>query len=246
MDNSQADLMLKSQSLTNKQKQWLISLSGYLSMQNGYSLDCLLHKSKTYPLQAIVNGNIKVLKNGYDIYSKVDLVETLDVFTNTARSGQFMNCLVQSVRHDLYIERFFLNQDEDKNNNEYVVREWAEKHNIALSSCGIKGFDIGRSSFLCRCAFTTGLITEQEAWYYLLVLGKIAQQLFIDWQEFGMSHLVGRLTWVGINLAEPADTKRYPNGFDIKQKIQLDVEELTSILADDEHPWCQLDWQIDL
>ena len=63
MDNSQADLMLKSQSLTNKQKHWLISLSGYLSMQNGYSLDCLLHKSKTYPLQAIINGNIKVLKN---------------------------------------------------------------------------------------------------------------------------------------------------------------------------------------
>ena len=78
------------------------------------------------------------------------------------------------------------------------------------------------------------------------MLGKIAQQLFIDWQEFGMSHLVGRLTWFGINLTDSSETKRYPNDFDIKQKIQLDVEELTSILADDEHPWCQLDWQIDL
>ena len=247
MHNKQEDLMLQSQSLTDEQKQWLISLSGYLSMQNGYALDCLLHKSETYPLQAIINGNVKVLKNSYDIHSKADLVETLNVFTDTARSDQFMNSLIQSVRHDLYIEHFFLNRNNDKNSNEYMISEWAEKHNVSLSDCGIKGFDVGRSAFLCRCAYTTGLITEQETWYYLLVLGKIAQQLFTDWQEFAMSHIVGRLTWVGVKLTKEEDfSDRYPRSFEVKLEIKRDIEELMSILADDEHPWCQLDWTIDL
>lgn len=248
MDNNLEDLMLQSQSLTDEQKRWLISLSGYLSMQNGYSLDCLLHKSETYPLQAIINGNVKVLKNSYGIHTKADLVETLNIFLDTARSSEFMNRLIESVRYDLFIEHFYLNRNNDKNSNEYMVSGWAQKHNVSLSDCGIKGFDVGRSAFLCRCAYTTGLITEQETWYYLLVLGKIAQQLFTDWQELAMSHIVGRLTWVGVKLDKPMDgpPERYPDAFEVKQEIKLDIEELTSILADDNHPWCQLNWQIDL
>ena len=105
MDNNQKDLMMQSQSLSDEQKHWLISLSGYLSMQNGYSLDCLLHKSDTFALEAIVRGNQKVLTNSYGINNKAEFVETLNTLTDTMRSEHFREFLVKSVRADLYAER---------------------------------------------------------------------------------------------------------------------------------------------
>ena len=232
--------------LSTEQKLWLLSLSGHLSMQNGYSLDCLVNKNKKYTQDAIIRGNQMVLKNGYGINSKEDLINTFDIFCNTSKSQNFMACMAEHVRYDLLAKRYHIGRDPNENRGTAlgIMLGWAEKHRTYLARCGIRAFDIGRYAFLCRCGVTVGLLTEDEAWYYLARIGKIAQPLFTNWQEFATSYIVGRCVWLEIETKYYDFDRDLNFRYDVAEKVKDASQDLKMILSDDSHPWCQLDWKM--
>ncbi|NLV00506.1 hypothetical protein B6N13_20780 [Marinomonas sp. UCMA 3892] len=239
--SSENEILLPSEPLTAEQKLWLISLSSFLSLPNSYSLDSLENKSEKYTPEAIIAGNSKVLKNSYGINDKNEFIDTLDIFCGTARSQEFMYLMKEWAKPDLYAKRLFGNPHKYKGTEVEIASVWAEKYRTPLSHCGIQAFDIGRYAFLCRCAYTVSLITEDEAWAFLLRIGKIAQECFTSWYEFATSYTVGRCIWLDINIDGIESTE---NTFDVLEKIQTESEELEKILADHKHPWSILGWEI--
>ncbi|WP_426357542.1 DUF1266 domain-containing protein [Pseudocolwellia sp. HL-MZ19] len=232
--------------LSQEQKQWLLSLSGHLSMQNGYSLDSLVNTNKNYTQEGIIRGNQSVLKNAYGVNSKEDLINTFDAFCNTNRSQHFMMCMAEHVRQDLISKRYHVDRDQNENRGTElgIMLGWGERHKTYLARCGIRAFDIGRYAFLCRCGVTVGLITEDEAWYYLARIGKVAQPLFTNWQEFATSYIVGRCVWLEIETKDYDFDSNFNFRYDVAGKVNDAAQDLKMILSDDDHPWCQLNWEI--
>lgn len=233
--------------LSPEQKLWLISLSGHLSMQNGYSLNTLKHHNKNYTDESVANGNLSILDNAYGVTTKEELIETLNVFYNTSNSQVFMSCMAELTRNDLLARYYIENKSTAYQNTPIgIMSDWAGIHKFSLARCGIRAFDIGRYAFLCRCGVSVNFLTEEEAWHYLKPIGKLAQTLFISWQEYATSYVVGRCIWQKITTQE---TYSEPNpdfnfSHDLFEKINDTAATLQSILADDEHPWCQLDWEM--
>lgn len=234
INQEQSTNVVNTKKLNNDQKLWLISLSSFLSLPNHYKLNSLLNESDHFSLERIQSDNLRILNNSYDVKDKEDFIETLDVFCNTGRSQDFLYFMKEYSKPD-QLDKLL---NERRNNESISI--WACHYSIVLSCSGIKAFDIGRYAFLCRCAYTVGLITEEEAWTFLIRVGKMAQNLFLGWQEFATSYAVGRCTWLDIKINDTEDT------YGIIETIYKESIELEQILSDDEHPWSKLDWDIAL
>ncbi|MGO3345661.1 MAG: DUF1266 domain-containing protein [Marinomonas sp.] len=230
--------------LSPAQQQWLLSLSGYLSMQNGFSLDELTHHHKNFTDEQIAEGNVSILKDAYGVTTKEELINSLQFFCDTPQNQAFIKCLADFTTMDFYgIERKY---EESKGTPYEAITGWAKTHARSLSMFGIKAFDIGRYAFLCRCGVTVGLLTEAEAWGYLAHIGSIAQSLFSSWTDFATSYLVGRSMWQKMLL--PESFVDIDVVFDFRYGFYKSMEQTTTglqgIFADEEHPWCQLDWKM--
>ena len=231
--------------LTVEQKNWLISLSGHLAMQNGEGLESLNMATEEKPY--LVNSYTKMLAGSYGVSSKEELISTLDRFCHTQTSALFMACLNEFIRPDLLAT--YLSEDRSntyQNTPMGIKSGWAEIHRMALSRCGIRAFDIGRYAFLCRCGVTVNILTEAEAWQYLVRIGKLAQTLFDSWHNFAASYVVGRCVWQDIEVKEYnyQPGQDFDFSYDLDQKIEKATAILQTILADDDHPWCQLEWKM--
>ena len=221
--------------LTSTEQSWLISLSAYLSTQNGYPIEQLTLTEKNEP--HIIESITKMLKRDYGISNKKDLIETLNWLCETQSSKSFMNCVKLFTREDLRQSKaeFYSNPRDESIE---MISEWAHKHKWMLAHCGIKAFDIGRYVFLCRCAFTINLVSEQDVWSYLLPIGKMAQKLFTNWQEFATSYLVGRAICYKLKIEHDHTIT------DFSEQMNKMNCHLKTILADEQHPWSTLDWKM--
>ena len=85
---------------------------------------------------------------------------------------------------------------------------------------GLLAWDLGRLVLLARIAYGSGLISENEAWEYIEYAGKKCREHFINWQEIGISFLLGQV----IN---------YPKEEDLEKAIKY----FLLVTEDTESPW---------
>jgi Protein of unknown function (DUF1266). len=86
----------------------------------------------------------------------------------------------------------------------------------------------GRCSWIIRHCFFDGYITESEAWNLLEENGRRIKDMFVSWENFGLSYIVGAQYW-----------KR-------KEYTEVSVKEhkknITYLLTNKNSPWLNVDW----
>lgn len=78
------------------------------------------------------------------------------------------------------------------------LQEYLELSKEEIAQCpSVYGWDIERAGFLARVCCHIGYITTDEAWSYLERAGKLAKEQFTNWQDYGISIVMGRALTMG-------------------------------------------------
>lgn len=86
----------------------------------------------------------------------------------------------------------------------------------------------GRCSWIIRHCFFDGYITEAEAWNLLEENGRRIKNMFVSWEDFGLSYIVGAQFW---------KRKEY-NEISVKEH----KKNITYLLTNKNSPWLNVDW----
>lgn len=116
--------------------------------------------------------------------------------------------------------------------DEYAKISIALTHQFAFGEHGILAWDLGRCVPMLRDGYSLGWLSEEETWSQLLKIAKHAQESYESWSSFGTAYIVGRLYWSSGGLSESTCSRYF--------------DKLGQILANDQHPWCTLPWDLDL
>ena len=99
-----------------------------------------------------------------------------------------------------------------------------------LGSKSILGWDYLRYIQLCRCAYTVGYITENEAWDLILPAAKKLHAAFDSWRDLADNYIIGRTFW----------------DYDQCKKRGKDMTTtLLRLATDPTSPWNRYSWDID-
>lgn len=210
-------------------KLWLVSLGSMLAVQNNsYVRELLLGEPDNDKLR---NSWRTSLGRDWGIHDKETLEESLSFLDNGGHNSGYLDM----ARHWGYMsdekcEKALADMDDEIYKGKVRL---VNTHHMALSNCGIYAWDAGRAAHLIRNVWYSGILTEEEeVWQLLLQLGRKVQPRFTGWDHFGLSYAVGRAYWAVKNLSKPFCN----NMFTTLRKITLDPS----------HPWNQLEWNLPL
>jgi hypothetical protein len=92
-------------------------------------------------------------------------------------------------------------KDEEKRFQAHFVR----LHRERIGDRSLLAWDAGRLVTLAGWGFVTKMLSEDEAWSYVLPMAMAVQRTYSSWDEFGTHYLLGREFW---SRAWDADTAR--------------------------------------
>ena len=72
-------------------------------------------------------------------------------------------------------------------------------------SSNIRGWDLGRASWVVRAAVSAGYLEPDHAWTLLEACLNLARSYFRNWRQFGDSFLTGHAFWSSRDLADCAE-----------------------------------------
>lgn len=108
-----------------------------------------------------------------------------------------------------------------------VVKEYYKE----LGSKSILGWDYARYVFLCRCVYSVGYISEDEAWKLIMPVAKNMQKTFDSWDDLAKNYMIGREFW------DYHQAKSEENDL---------TWAFTRLSADPQSPWNVYSWDMDL
>ena len=81
--------------------------------------------------------------------------------------------------------------------------EYVRKHKAEIMRSGLRAWDLGRLVSVARWSCAGGLITEAEAWGYILGAIPSLREAYDSWETFGQGWMVGYRYWHYGNADEP-------------------------------------------
>lgn len=98
-----------------------------------------------------------------------------------------------------------------------------------LANGGLVSWDMGRLINICRGAYVTGYLSEQEAWAYIMPAARAIQQAYHSWSEVSTGYLLGWRYW-----QHGKPTERFY------------IEQAEWLKTNPASPWQQLAWDTPL
>jgi hypothetical protein len=207
-------------------KAWALACSALLIEHNWDNHDSL-------EPSAMKQTNIDKMKRGlsewWDIKDRESFFESIKWIEQEGHRTRF-DRLGQEVSELGFMEFVdLLRQQTNRDDSEsiLVAHEWYPK----LKGKSLLGWDLSRAIWLCRGAYVSGYITEDEAWTMIMRYAQILQETFGSWEDLGRNYLIGRRFW----------------SYDETCKTGADFEEYFARLTQmPTSPWNRLPWTMDL
>lgn len=201
-----------------------LNIGTIMGEQNMYYCNCL----ETEPDKEDVASR---LDEYYGIYDRESAIETLEHFLNRGHHIYYNAIKPVISNTSSEVDTSLLNEDEKETYLGTYISNIKETLESLVSYQVIKGgsefkdiqaeaWDLARASFVARCCYDCGFITEEEAWNVIMLAYQKSKEIYPDWREFAKGYLVGRCMWIG---------EHYSNDgiFDI----------VDGLLNDDNSPW---------
>ena len=178
---------------------WAISLAGIVtewnrSNRNSLSLRVMDERSRTIWM----NGAMRTFGVSNNITNREELLDTLENIEHSGHAASFgeIRDIVDEVKNAqngmeaVEIISRFQWDDEKYNRYLYVSENWDRYHNRT-----IRAWDLGRNISLCRWGYSSGYLTEDEAWEKIFHYARIIQSIYNSWEEYGNDYMMGSLFW---------------------------------------------------
>lgn len=201
-----------------------LNIGAIMCEQNMYYCNCL----ETEPDKEDVASR---LDEYYGIYGRESAIEALEHFLNRGHHIYYnaIKPVISNTSSDVDTSMFTEEEKETylgtyisniKETLEFLVSNHVIKGESEFKDIQADAWDLARASFVARCCYDCGYITENEAWNVIILAYQKIKEIYPDWKEFAKGYLVGRCMWIG---------EHYSNDgiFDITQ----------SLLNDEDSPW---------
>lgn len=176
----------------NTARQFMIAVGFPLALQN--KIGCLTVSGK--PLnEENQKSALELIQSIYGFTEKKQVLAVIWQLSGGAGNDEW---------REMWSERVSL-----KGTNEQIRRQLLESHQLSswakidlvmkygeeLGERGVLGYDLGRSTNLCRDAVRAGILTEREGLEIMLYNAMQLQANYSDWKQYFREYLIGRQFW---------------------------------------------------
>jgi hypothetical protein len=205
-------------------RQWALALGGLLTHRNGQSLSLLGGVPRTPEAGADLS---KILARDWGASNRDELLAALEFLMGGGHRKEFND--ICALANDVTGRLTPGAALDDLVDDEDTLRKvkFAIRHRQRVGARSLLAWDVNRVVVVAGWGFVTGMISEDEAWSYIMPMAYAAQQTYASWEEYGQHHLLGREYWAG------SWEGRFARGY-------------RSLLDDPSSPWRTLAWRSDL
>ena len=161
----------------------------------------------------------KGLERDWGIETRNDALETLGWLTNEGHRQELVELCALADRG--VAPGMAGDEDIDRK------LRFVERHRDRFLRTGLLAWDANRLVVLAGWAAFVGLISETEAWSFIVAMAFAVQQTYGSWEEYGIHHLLGFEYWSG----------KWDGAF---------ARNYRKLLDDPNSPWRAIPWQTDL
>lgn len=197
---------------------WVLGLSALLSERNGKPLDRLRHHEN-------VDGVRHFVKRDWGIESRDELLDMLQWLKDEGHNQSYLE--TQAFMSSLSEESMNAYINASPDNNQLAKRKIVKNYRHVLGKGGISAWDYGRYASLCQWGVIVEWLEEDECWEKLFSIARKAQQEYLDWYDYGVSYIAGRLYWRGVATGDNTDAE---------------MEVIRRIIANANSPWNKINW----
>lgn len=205
-------------------RQWALAVAGPLTELNGHDLALLGGRAPTAESRADL---LAVLERDWSAGTRPELLETLGWLAREGHRKAYNDACRLDVTATATLNPWETIEKviEDKKVLGQVYFTRAHRDRIGPRS--LVAWDAGRLITIAGWGVVTGLLSEDEAWAYILPMAQLAQHIYSSWDELGKHYLLGYEFWSGEWDGELARGH-------------------LSLLSNPASPWRALPWRTDL
>ncbi|MDR2370151.1 MAG: DUF1266 domain-containing protein, partial [Treponema sp.] len=174
---------------------WALALTGFLTVSNGDQHDLLgfddinENNKKNY---------LELLRRDWGVTTREELLKAIQETENDGHAARlkYIKEIIQEILNEkseftiiTVYNKYHLNS-RLYNYLKFVVINWNR-----YSARTILAWDLGRVIALCRWGYSTGFLTEEEAWEKIMETAGKIQPMYQSWEEFGYDYYMGRIFW---------------------------------------------------
>ncbi len=205
---------------------WALALSAPLTLENG-------EVHTTLPGQPVTISSRDLKRNtltGWRVHDRSDLLIQLDRLATRGHSAAFAEIAAELSDPDFAAaahERALRAFDAQALHRIDIVETYQNKFGDRF----LAAWNFSRYVSLTRWGYSSGYFTEEEAWEHILKAAREVQPKFSSWEEFAENYYAG-FRFFSLRTWLEDGGLRY-----------LYVQQL---LHDDDSPWVQLPWDLNL
>ncbi len=179
---------------TTPARLWALAVPGILTQRNGHDHG-LLGGAASSP--EVAQDRATVLRRDWDAADRAGLVKSLDWLARDGHRREFNQvcALDQEVCAKLQPWETVESAIDDK---ELLAKiHFTRRHRERVGTRSLLVWDMVRLVSVAGWGFLAGMISEDEAWSYIIPAAQTLQRAYASWDELGKHHLLGREFWAG-------------------------------------------------
>ncbi|MBL0187454.1 MAG: DUF1266 domain-containing protein [Candidatus Obscuribacter sp.] len=209
---------------SNIARRFLIAVGFPLAFQNDLGLLTVAGKA---PQDKDKKDALEKLKDVWGFTDRKQTLEMIWYLTSGAGNDEWMELWKEKRTLVGTLEQKRRQLLSKHHHTSYGKIDLVMKYGDEFGERGVTGYDLGRSTNLCRDAVRAGILTEKEGLMIMLHNASALQSTYKSWEQYHREYLVGRSFW------NP----------DIQAQDQAGMQlAANSYLKDPQSPICQIPW----
>jgi hypothetical protein len=177
----------------NDARRWALGMAGLLTQVNGED-HAVLGGGLATPDE--IESRLATLRRDWDSGTRDELLKTLQWLASEGHRKEYN----EASRLDLELSaKVGVGQPIRTNIDAEMAghMNFARRHRARIGHRSLLAWDAARLVTVAGWGALARLVSEDEAWSYILPMAQAVQRTYASWEEFGKHHLLGREFWSG-------------------------------------------------
>jgi Protein of unknown function (DUF1266) len=180
--------------MTFPARTWALAAPGILTQLNGHDHGLL---GGAPPSPEVAQDRAAVLLRDWDAADRAGLLKTLDWLAREGHRKEFNDVCVLDQQVTAKLEPWDTIETAVEDKAVLANIYFARRHRERIGSRSLLAWDMVRLITIAGWGYLTRMISEDEAWSYVLPAAQAIQRTYTSWEELGKHHLLGREFWAG-------------------------------------------------
>jgi hypothetical protein len=178
----------------NPARHWALATAGLLTRYNEHELTVL---GGGPPTPEAVADRLQALKRDWEAGTRQELLDKLQWLAREGHRKVFNDTCVLDVQTTATLEPWDTIEKAIKDEEVVFRIHFTRKHRERIAHRSLLAWDAGRLVTIAGWGYLTQLISEDEAWSFILPMAQAVQRTYASWDEIGKHYMLGREFWSG-------------------------------------------------